>query len=291
MIRCEEIRAQLVFYLDRELSGEDCRVLETHVHGCSACRTELERERGFLGQIRAAVPLYSAPECLRKRLESMLPEETKPVLPSRQPAVPEPIPHRRRRRRVVAWAAMMLIACAGLWLGLRADWAVLRGGPSEFALAAVDVHQRYLRGALPLEFASEDPERISAWFAGKLAFPLPLPNHAEAAQKLPAYRLKGARLAGFEGDYVAYVAYEMGAAPIGLLVASAAAAKPSGGERIVSRGLVFHHDAIAGYKVITWTDRGLTYALVSALAGRGEESCGVCHAGANGGVLPGAASG
>jgi hypothetical protein len=134
-----------------------------------------------------------------------------------------------------------------------------------------------------LEIASENPARISDWFAGKLGFGLRLPEYHASTGQPPLYRIKGARLVGYAGDYVAYVAYDMGAMPIGLIVASETLAQPVGGERIEAKGLVFHHDQIAGFKVITWSDRGLSYALVSALGGRGEESCQVCHAG--GGAL------
>jgi hypothetical protein len=67
--------------------------------------------------------------------------------------------------------------------------------------------------------------------------------------------------------------------PISLVVTSASAAVPRGGERIVAKGITFHYDSIDGLKVITWTDRGLTYALVSDLEERGQRSCIVCHQG------------
>ena len=67
--------------------------------------------------------------------------------------------------------------------------------------------------------------------------------------------------------------------PISLVITSALAAQPSGGEEISSRGLKFHYNAIDGLKVITWSDRGLTYALVSDLDERGQQSCIVCHEG------------
>ena len=63
------------------------------------------------------------------------------------------------------------------------------------------------------------------------------------------------------------------------MITSNAVAMPAAGERIVSRGLTFHYDSINGLKVITWADRGLTYALVSDLEERGQQSCLVCHAG------------
>jgi hypothetical protein len=67
--------------------------------------------------------------------------------------------------------------------------------------------------------------------------------------------------------------------PISLLITSEQTARPRGGEEIVAKGLTFHYDSINGFKVITWSDRGLTYALVSDLEERGQQSCIVCHQG------------
>jgi hypothetical protein len=86
-------------------------------------------------------------------------------------------------------------------------------------------------------------------------------------------------LVGYRNDYAAYVAYKMRMHPISLVVTSEVVAQPSGGEEIVSKGLTFHYDSIQGLKVITWSDRALTYALVSDLEERGQQSCLVCHQG------------
>jgi anti-sigma factor RsiW len=151
--------------------------------------------------------------------------------------------------------------------------------PSEFALMAVDTHMRRLRGQLPLEVVSDSPQQISFWFAGKVAFRLKLPNYQESSGQEKLYRLEGARLVGFKNDYAAYVAYQMRQRPITLVVTSNSVAMPSGGEQIVSKGLTFHYHSISGLKVITWADHGLTYALVSDLEERGQQSCLVCHEG------------
>ncbi|HSK63879.1 MAG TPA: hypothetical protein VK893_08565, partial [Pyrinomonadaceae bacterium] len=68
--------------------------------------------------------------------------------------------------------------------------------------------------------------------------------------------------------------------PISLVITSELVAKPSGGEEIPAGALKFHYNAIEGLKVLTWSDRGLTYALVSDLEERGRHACIVCHAGA-----------
>ena len=67
--------------------------------------------------------------------------------------------------------------------------------------------------------------------------------------------------------------------PISLVITSNRVATPAGGEEIQARGLTFHYNSIDGLKVLTWSDRGLTYALVSDLEERGQQSCVVCHHG------------
>jgi hypothetical protein len=170
-----------------------------------------------------------------------------------------------------------------LLLGLWALQAYRNGPrpnqPSDFALMAVATHQRHLRGQLPLEIATAEPKQISDWFAGKVGFKVELPNYQELSQQEKLYDLEGGRLVGYQNDYAAYVAYSMRQRPISLLVTSEQTARPSGGEEIVSKGITFHYDSISGFKVITWSDRELTYALVSDLEERGQQSCIVCHQG------------
>jgi hypothetical protein len=150
---------------------------------------------------------------------------------------------------------------------------------SSFALMAADTHLRHMRGQLPLEMETEDPQQISWWFLNKVNFSVKLPNYQESSGQEKLYTLEGARLVGYQEDYAAYVAYQMKSRPISLVITSDSVVKPSGGEEIVARGLRFHYNAIHGLKVLTWSDRGLTYALVSDLEERGQQSCIVCHEG------------
>lgn len=149
--------------------------------------------------------------------------------------------------------------------------------PSEFASMAVKVHQRHLQGRLPLEIMSDQPEEISAWFAGKVPFRLALPNYQDASGREKRYDIQGARLVGYKNDYAACVVYRMAQQRISLLVTSRTVAQPSGGEEIFANRIAFHHDSIDGFKVITWSHRGLTYALVSDLDSPAQQSCMVCH--------------
>lgn len=287
MNECRQIRAQMTFYLDDELQGAERAALEAHLSDCEVCREIFDGERRFLEVIRGSRPLQIAPPELRASVEKTLSDTPFPH------TAPPELRHRIRRsirrmssatsvlinsRRVVAAIAVVILAL------LAAVWSVTEhtsrlNPPSDFAMMAVDTHQRHLRGQLPLEIESDVPERISSWFAGKLPFSVELPNYQEQSGQEKLYNLEGARLVGYKNDYAAYVAYQMRMRPISLVVTSEAAAQPSGGEEIVSKGLTFHYDSIQGLKVITWSDRGLTYGLVSDLEERGQESCIVCHQG------------
>jgi mycothiol system anti-sigma-R factor len=284
MNQCKEILNQIAFYLDDELEAGERTELDAHLRGCESCREIFERQQRFLESVRDCSPLYSAPAELRARVEEMLsaapsPHTTPPGLRHRiqrslRLTVSRPNRHINARVGVALLALVLLIG----W-GIVEYMKSLPNPPSHFAMMAVDTHQRHQKGQLPLEIGSDVPEEISNWFAGKVPFSVKLPNYQESSGQEKLYSLEGARLVGYNNGYAAYVAYQMQNRPISLVVTSESTAQPWGGEEIASRGLTFHYDSIEGLKVITWSDRGLTYALVSDLEERGQQSCIVCHQG------------
>ncbi len=286
---CEEISTQITFYLDDELHGDERATFEAHLAICAACRTQLEIEKQFIESLRQSRPLYVAPPDLRARVAETLSDSPEPLIASPQlraklqrSLAGKPLSPSESSRKfwLALAAAVVLVAGATWWMTTGRSRTTPEIQPlSEFAFMAVTTHQRYLQGKLPLEIASESPERISGWFEGKVPFRLTLPNYQELSGQERLYNLEGARLVGFKNDYAAYVAYQMGKRPIGLVVAGDNVVQPSGGELIWSNGLTFHYDTLDGLKVITWSDRGLTYALVSDMEERGQRSCLVCHVG------------
>lgn len=273
---CEQIRDRIVLYLDNELESTECADLTKHLEVCRACRVVFESERAFLESVRGARRLEEASPELRQRAQEIL------TGGSIRASVSEKQRGARllRPQYLVPIAAMILVALvAGIW-----RFGVLSTKPererlSEFARMAADVHIRHIQGQLPLEISSDVPEQISNWFNGKVPFVLRLPNYQEASGQEKLYQLEGARLVGFKNDYAAYIAYQMKTRPISLVVTSQSVAQPSAGEEIQASGILFHFNSINGLKVITWSDRGLTYALVSDLEERGQQSCVVCHQG------------
>jgi anti-sigma factor RsiW len=272
--KCDDIRGRLTLYLDDELQGEERGAVEAHLSECESCAAIFARELNFLNIVRESSSLHGASPELRVRVEQILREEKNSgvanIQPRSRPA--------QMRWLIAAAAALLLLMLPIVVWRLKQNPPAARA-PSSFALMAADTHLRHMRGQLPLEMESADPQHISSWFMNKVKFSVKLPNYQESSGQEKLYTLEGARLVGYQNDYAAYVAYQMGHRPIGLVITSESVARPSGGEEIPARGLMFHYNAIDGLKVLTWSDRGLTYALVSDLDERGQQSCIVCHEG------------
>ena len=272
MNQCEQTLGRLSLYLDNELHGDELSRFESHVRECTTCRARLDSEREFFAGVRSSRPLHTASPELRIRVQNSLDGILK-QLKTQQSA-----PTWRFRSAIAAAVLVMLSLPVFVWHLSKSEPAT-GTKTSSFALMAADAHLRHTKGQLPLEIVSMSPQQISEWFGNKVNFRVQLPNYQESSGQEKLYELKGGRLVGFKDDYAAYVAYQMKGQPLSLVITSDVIAKPAGGEEIKARGLTFHYNAIQGLKVITWSDRGLTYALVSDLEERGQESCIVCHQG------------
>jgi len=181
----------------------------------------------------------------------------------------------RGGRRLHWWMAGA--AAAALFLAAGGASLLLATGPSErfHSLADVTVvqHDAFAAARAPLEVVTSDPARLVAWFTGRVPFSIHFPTLDG-----PDLRLVGGRLIEVAGELAAYVAYRKGDHVVSLGVAPArAGAPPHGAESESFRSLRFYLSQKRGHNVITWTDRGLAYALVSDLPAQGRSSCVVCH--------------
>jgi anti-sigma factor (TIGR02949 family) len=288
MLNCEEARRIIHLYLDGELPGVEVARFEAHVASCERCQSWLALEKEWISVLRSKAPLYKAPEELRHSLSCLVRAKggennyTAPELLKRRinRLVQSQIFFSRLRTvRIKAAVAIIAITLAGVifWSLVNQITEQNSESPSRFAMMSVNNHLRRQHGQLPLEITTDSAKAVMDWFSGKLMFNLKLPNYDAPSNHPKPYTLEGARLVGYEQDYAAYVAYQMQGKLISLIATSSSVALPSGGEIISSQGIPFHFETINGYKVITWTENGLTYSLVSDLAERGQESCIVCH--------------
>lgn len=253
MVNCREIRPRIALYVDREVTGAEALDFEAHLTECVDCRRVYDDLRGAVDAVRGARPLYEAPEGSYASVLKTVSEWER-----RQG---------RRRWAPFAVAAAVLAAMAlGVWIS---------AGNAAYESFAAQAHWNYARGAFPLDIRSSEPQAVSHWLEPRVPFHLTLPNYPEGGSK--RYALSGARLMQYRGEDIAYVAYEMDRKPISLLIASSSRILPSGGESYRSGGLIFYFSSQQGLRIISWKDKGLTYAQVSDLDVKGAESCAICH--------------
>jgi len=280
--RCRQTIAQFDFYLDDELQDEDRALVDAHLAVCADCRKAFKRRSAFYQAIRRCRPLYVAPPPLRERVEKLLNVEADSYRASE--SLRQRVAASRRRAVRPAHLAgatlLALVLIAGMWAGTRLERHAGSRERGNFAAMAVDNHRRHLRGQLPLEIRSRSPAEISTWFAGKIPFNVELPGHQESSGAEQIYTLEGARLVAYENEYAAYIAYKARASQsISLVITLDALAQAAGGQTTFSEEIRFHEDSIMNFKVITWSHRGLTYALVSDPTKPAQQSCMVCHHG------------
>jgi anti-sigma factor RsiW len=249
--------------------------------GCPDCKGHVEEEQALSQLLRRSRPLYTAPEGLRDRVVAAAAQNDRVSRYS-----PD---DRQRLWRIVATSLRHIPKLHSHWKAIGATIFVLtiglgfvpnivhRANASAYVDTALASHRGYLNGQLPLEIRSGSPQEVSAWFADKLPFQLRLPNSQPASDRRHAYRLLGARLLNYKDSQIAFIEYEMDSEKISLLVAPTKSAAVAGGDEVRSGSLAFHYRSKGHFKVITWSNHQLSYALVSSLKGSARQSCLVCH--------------
>jgi anti-sigma factor RsiW len=282
MSACEEHTVDLMLYLDEELVGEKLMEFLAHLKICVDCRAALDEQLALSAALRRSRPLYSAPPQLRERVAARLAtagamaSSTQLREGGRQwlRRTLQSVERFRPRWKVLVPAVVGMMLCF-----LLVSNVVREARASEYVNAALSTHRDYLSGRLPLQIQSSSPHAVTGWLSGKVTFPFQLPDSQAQSGGRPGYRLLGATLVDYRGSQAGLVTYE---APqhdtISLLVASSKYAVVAGGAEVRAGDLVFHHRIDAGLQVITWSNHGLAYALVSrADAGSARGSCLVCH--------------
>jgi len=274
----DEQSANIPLYLDNELSGQDLEGFLAHLAGCADCKLQLDEEEALSNLLRRSRPLYAAPEELRARVVAAAARQGDTQDRAHSNVLQFlSLPLRAAQRSTFRWAtmaAMIFVVISGLLL---VPTVVRHADAATFIDAAVTNHRSYQENQLPLEIRSDSPEAVTAWFADKVPFQFRLPTSQSPPGGHPAYTLTGARLVSYKNENAALVTYQMKAETISLLVASDKTAVAAGGDEIRSSGLTFHYVTKAGLNVITWSNHGVTYALVSSLHTSAQQSCLVCH--------------
>jgi hypothetical protein len=278
---CGELAVRLLRYVNHELQGEELKGFRSHLDSCTSCQAQVEEERTLSQLLHRSRPLYTAPAELRARIAAATVERSLPADAAsrlRQPALQAVLGRlaglgqRLPRLRVLAPALLTIAVCLVFVPNVERNVRA-----ASYMEAAVAEHRSYLDNPLSIAFRSGSPEMVTAWFAGKVPFNFRLPAAESALDAKPAYRLIGASVVNYKGSPAALVAYETQNDKISLLVDSSESAVVAGGDEVRFGKLTFHYHNDSGFRVITWSNHGLSYALVSSVSGPARSSCLVCH--------------
>jgi anti-sigma factor RsiW len=180
---------------------------------------------------------------------------------------------------LVPVAALMVIV--GVLSRIPSSSPTTLSGP-KFAEFAVSTHRQHAQGRLALDVHSDSQQALNEWFRAKSQFSVALPASPAAPGEERPYRLEGARLVPVGGKTAAFIAYHVQTsksqmAPASLIVTPDSVAVASGGTEVDFKKVRFHYAMVEGYRVVTWSLHGLTYALVSQEEDSTQRSCMVCH--------------
>jgi hypothetical protein len=276
MKSCDEYATKTLRYLDHDLQGVELKDFLTHLHSCDSCRAHVVAEKELSATLHRSRPLYSVPAALRARVSAAVEQATPPSTAGRSRRhsfhALVSVVQRFLSLRVLAPAVVAVALCLTFVPNI-----VRNVRAASYVQAAVAEHRSYLRGDLPLGLQSSSPELVTAWFAHKLPFDFRLPVADARPEGKPTYQLTGAALVSYRGKPTAFVTYATKKEKISLMVASNSSAEVAGGDQVRFGELTFHYYNDSGLRVITWSNHGLSYALVSSVSGPARASCLVCH--------------
>lgn len=198
--------------------------------------------------------------------------------PSQPDFTPSPVgaspPSWRIMKSLVPALAFLLIV--GILLTRPRSFPTQLSG-AQLAEFAANSYKQHARGTLALDVRLDSQQALNEWLKKNSPFSVALPASPAARGGERPYRLEGVRLLQLSGKTAAYIAYRMQTGPVGLMVTPDSVAVASGGVEVAFKKVSFHYGMIEGYKVVTWSVHGLTYALVSQEGNSTQQSCMVCH--------------
>jgi anti-sigma factor RsiW len=280
MNRCDEYATKTLRYLDNDLEGQELEDFLSHLQSCASCQEHLEAEKKLSATLQRSRPLYLAPAGLHARvaaasmqaMSNRVQDSTRRHASRLQGKDVSGTLQRFANWRVLAPVAIAIALCLAVVPNVER-----RVQAASYVETAVATHRNYINGDLHLELKSSSPEEVTAWFAGKVPFEFRLPRAGSTPGSTPVYWLTGASLVNYKGSPAALVTYETEKQKISLLVDSRKFAVVAGGDEIRLGNLAFHYYNNSGFRVITWANHGLSYALVSSVSGSARGSCLVCH--------------
>jgi anti-sigma factor RsiW len=234
-MKCTSPEHLLELFLDGELAAQESVEMREHLDGCSACNNQYRRLEHISSDMRMRVGHYAPPAGLERRVRAAL----------RQAA---------REERQPSWLLrnwMTVAASVLLFVSIAWNVALLRPHTSARDLLAQEVlssHLRSMIGTHLVDIPSSDQHTVKPWFNGKLNFS---PDVKDFARQ--GFPLIGGRIEYFDDKPVAALIYQRRKHLINLFLWPESSSSSSGYSEMSKRG----------YNLVSWTQNGMTFWLVS----------------------------
>jgi anti-sigma factor RsiW len=256
---------RLAPYWEGVLAPPEAREIEGHLAGCVSCAAASTEVRAGVLAARRLAP-EPMPEAVARRIRAAA--ESKP---SRSP----------RRLAVLATAAAIAAAVAGgvlVWVRSRphVQLEAASGPPAAFERLAREAHRRAFAQGEPLELVTSDGGTLRQWAVARAGVSPPIATRRPAGEG-HRYDLLGARTVRGEGYTAAAIAFRVDEKPVTLLVAPADRVPEAPEWGALGKRVRWQIDPETGAKLLSWTNSGQAYTLVSELPGGGQQACLVCH--------------
>lgn len=228
-------------YLDGELDLVRGLEVEQHMHECEICQRSYRSQTTLRSSLKNDSLYYSAPENLKKRIQSSL----------RKEARNEVTPRGLGWRWLTVGASLAFMLLVGVVAWRLVPTYIRNSGDELLAQEIVSDHVRSLQmpGHLT-DVLSSDQHTVKPWFDGKVDFAPPVKDFASQN-----FRLYGGRLEYLNNRPVATLIYQRRLHYINLYIWPAGQAAGTG-EATTQR---------QGYNLIHWTSSGMQYWAISDL--------------------------
>jgi anti-sigma factor RsiW len=239
---CDRLRLSLHALADEQITAAESPTLQAHLADCAACRRELETIRLLGAEIRAQLPIHTASEYLRQRIEARLPMQK-----------PDSAFRRRLRPPVGFAGAGWLIAAIAVIFILSQQ----HSRTSFPASAFVDDHVHYLKNRELAQVNLSDPVALEKWFGERVDFHPVVPPLNNAT-------LMGGRVCKVAGERVVLAFWTCGNETITVFTRQDShnidlSAMPE----IQAAGRSMRTTSAEGFNLILWRENGLLYVLVT----------------------------
>lgn len=231
---CAQARELIGAEIDGELDVMSSLEFNRHVECCTDCAAARQRVGAVRSAVAVGAPYYRAPDELAGRIRAAMRRDVSPA---------------PRQWRLTS--AARLAVAAALVLVATLSWHFARSsGPSGgLERELVAAHVRSMQADHLLDVTSSNQHTVKPWFSGKVDFAPDVHDLAEAG-----FGLAGGRLDYVDGHAAAALVYRHKLHVINCFIWPAA-----GSEGAIAT-------SVQGYSLMRFTERGLTYWVVSDAA-------------------------